>query len=163
MKRMVVRCGVAPRILLAGATMLVAVSLAIAAPASAANETMTANHISLGPASGSATVGAQYTMTARVDANGAPQAGVTVDFNISTGPNAPKHGTAVTDTSGNATFSYTSSVNGTDTWQAGISGPFMGELPTVILSDIVTVTWTGAAPSPAAPPQAVVTTPSFTG
>jgi hypothetical protein len=134
------------------------------APASAANDATTPNHIILGPANGSATVGAQYTLTVRVDANGVPRAGVTVDFNIGTGPNAPTHGTAVTDTSGNATFSYTSSVNGTDTWQAAMPGPPMVELPTAILSDTVTVTWTGAsAPPPVPPPPPVPASPRFTG
>ena len=53
---------------------------------------------------------------------GAPVPGATVDFEVLTGPSAGATGTAITDASGNATFTYdnpTDSV-GTDTIQANI-------------------------------------------
>jgi hypothetical protein len=110
-------------------------------------------------------VGAEYTMTTMVDANGAPLAGVTVTFNITAGPNAPLSGTALTDGLGNATFSYTSSVDGTDTWQASVPGSPTPP-PTIVLSNSVSVTWIGAtSPSPSSPPPSppIVIGPHLTG
>jgi hypothetical protein len=47
-----------------------------------------------------------------------PQAGVTVTFLVTAGPNAGDTGSAVSDAQGHATFTYISTVPGTDTIQA---------------------------------------------
>ena len=78
--------------------------------------------IVLGPASATNTVGANHTFTATVqDANGGGVAGVTVTFTANSGPNAGVHGTGVTDANGHATFTYSSTVTGTDTFTASFT------------------------------------------
>lgn len=97
-------------------------------------------------------VGATTTLTALVQPGGAPLAGATVTFSASAGPNAGKSGTAVTDASGTATFTYSSAVAGADTWTAS----FTPVGATAQTSNPVTVTWT-------APAAAITIAPKFTG
>ena len=84
--------------------------------------------VSLGPSTGTNTVGANDTVTATVtDSNGLPQANVAVTFTISAGPNAGKTGTCnpaacTTNANGQVTFTYTGSGGaGTDSIQACIA------------------------------------------
>lgn len=60
-------------------------------------------------------LGAEHTVTATVqDDEGNPVEGVTVDFNIISGPNNGGFGSDVTDSDGKATFSYVGNTVGTD-------------------------------------------------
>ena len=71
---------------------------------------------SLVPISATNTVGQTHTVTATfVFDTGQPLSGQTVTFTITAGPNAGLTGTAVTDSLGVATWSYSSSSPGTDT------------------------------------------------
>jgi len=67
--------------------------------------------ISLSPATAVNQTGTTHTVTASVKP---PVAGVTVTFKVITGPNVGLTGTATTDSSGKATFTWASSVIGTD-------------------------------------------------
>ncbi|MDD5082611.1 MAG: hypothetical protein PHU08_04485, partial [Dehalococcoidales bacterium] len=63
--------------------------------------------------------GTQHTVTARYEIAGVPQVGVTINFEVIAGPNAGESGTDVTDSNGEATFTYTGSGGvGTDTIRA---------------------------------------------
>lgn len=61
--------------------------------------------INLSPATATNIVGTSHTVTATVD-NGTPQPGVTVSFNIISGPNSPLSDSGVTDSKGQTTFTY---------------------------------------------------------
>jgi hypothetical protein len=105
--------------------------------------------IVLSPAEAVNPVGAPHTVTAKVqDDTGAPVVGVTVTFTVTAGPNAGVTDTAVTDANGEATFTYVSALEGTDTIQACFS-PVMvvstTEVP-MICSNEVTKTWQGNVP-----------------
>lgn len=76
------------------------------------------------------------------DGYGVPQVGVAVNFTI-LGPNASL-GSATTDNSGTATYSYTGTTSGSDTIQA--SAILDG---VVVASQTLTVTWTIPAQNPA--------------
>ncbi len=59
--------------------------------------------------------GTSHTVTAtRRDANGNPESGIQVSFRIEGGPNHGRSGTGTTDSHGEATFSYTSTLAGVD-------------------------------------------------
>jgi hypothetical protein len=80
--------------------------------------------------------------TATVDAHvqdntGNPVAGATVTFTVTAGPNTGKTGTGVTDINGNASFSYSSTVTGTDT----VSASFVDNMGATKTSNNVSVTW----------------------
>ena len=69
----------------------------------------------LSPSSATNNVGQSHTLTATVqDDNGNPIQGVTVHFQVTLGPNVGTSGDAVSDASGKAQFTYTSSTAGTD-------------------------------------------------
>jgi hypothetical protein len=111
--------------------------------------------IVLSPSSGTNTVGQSHTLTARAqDANGNPVVGTTVTFTATSGPNSGVLGTAVTDSNGVATFSYTSSKTGTDT----IVASFVDSAGNQQTSNAVTKTWIAAAPSGPGPTVTVKTT-----
>jgi hypothetical protein len=77
--------------------------------------------ISLTPASALNCTGKQHTVTAKmIDDTGAPVVGETVTFEITSGPNAGKAGSAATDSNGEAAFTYadTALVAGTDVIEA---------------------------------------------
>lgn len=73
--------------------------------------------IKLDPLTASNPAGGTHTVTATVtDSSGNPQAGITVTFTVTSGPNTGVTGTAVTDSTGHATFTYTDTGGaGTDT------------------------------------------------
>jgi hypothetical protein len=71
--------------------------------------------ILLGPTSSVNPINTNHTVTASVkDDAGAPKVGVNVDFEIISGPNTGGTGSDVTDANGEATYTWTSSVTGTD-------------------------------------------------
>lgn len=62
-----------------------------------------------------------HTVTATATAaNGAPVQAATVTFTVLTGPHAGVTGTGITDSNGQATFTYTGTTGGTDTIRASI-------------------------------------------
>jgi hypothetical protein len=102
--------------------------------------------ILLSPQSATNQVGSPHTLTAKVqDANGNPIVGTTVTFKVTSGPNTGTLGTAKTDATGTATFTYTSSKAGTDT----IVATFTDSTGKTFTSNSVTKTWT---PKPTPPP-----------
>lgn len=127
-----------------------------------------ATGITLSPASATNTLGQNHTVTATVkDAVGDPIVGRTVNFEIFAGPNAGGTGTGVTDANGQATFTYTSTVTGTDEIRATFDATppnCLDELPTAEIvrvdcspdirtSNVATKTW--VAPPPPPPPPTV--------
>lgn len=96
--------------------------------------------ISLTPLTATNPIGTSHTVTATIlDSGGNPQAGLTVTFSVISGPNTGVTGTAVTDASGIATFTYTGKGGpGTDTIQAS----FVDAKGNTINSNTVTKDWT---------------------
>jgi PKD repeat protein len=95
--------------------------------------------VGLSPATATNPVGTDHTVTATaLSAAKAPIPGVTIDFEVLTGPNAGKTGSDTTDTDGKATFTYhdDAGVVGTDTIQASIDSA-----AGVLLSNIVEKHW----------------------
>jgi len=92
----------------------------------------------LAPVTGTSPLGSSYTLTASLtDANNQPLPNVTVVFKATAGPNSGKTGQAVTDATGRATFTYTSTFAGTDTWQATVTNQSGGTLT----YNVATVVW----------------------
>lgn len=77
--------------------------------------------IELAPDGTSSNVGTSHTVTATVKENNQPAPNKTVDFTILSGPHAGITGSSLTDASGQATFSYTGTVVGTDTIEAAFT------------------------------------------
>lgn len=83
-------------------------------------------------------VGTPHTLTARVqDDNGAPVVGREVTFTVVSGPNAGLNGTGTTDANGEATFTYTGALPGTDLIEAS----FVDSQGAVQRSNQVTKIW----------------------
>src|SRR5579864_2330143 len=119
-------------------------------------------HVTLAPPTSVQAAGTPYTATAQVtDAGNQPTPNVVVSFAVLSGPDAGKTGTATTDSQGNATFTYTSTVAGTDILQATVTNAVGGS----IQSNQVTSTWTSADPCPApvTPPDPTTTTLNSVG
>lgn len=119
-------------------------------------------HVTLAPATSIQPVGVTYTATATVtDAGNQPTPNAVVDFVVLSGPNAGKTGTGTTDAQGNATFSYSSVLLGTDILQASVPNATGG----AIQSEQVTTTWTTAdpCPVPTMPPPPSQTVLIYTG
>lgn len=96
----------------------------------------------LGPVNGEATTGEPYTLTALLsDAAGQPLPGVDITFRAVEGPDRGLTGSATTDETGRAAFSYTSGFAGTTTWQASFTNA-SGATKT---SNQATVSWPGLA------------------
>jgi hypothetical protein len=103
--------------------------------------TIPASGISLSPPSQSHQTGTTATVTAKVVNNeGKPVSGVSVKFDVKTGPNAGLSGTATTDPSGEASFSYSGTSVGTDTLVAS----FVDEFGATHESNTVEVIWEDA-------------------
>jgi len=97
--------------------------------------------IILSPASATNLLNTQHTVTAKAqDETGAPIVGQEVSFKITAGPNSGVTGTGTTDINGEATFSYTGTIAGTDT----IVASFVDTV--TITSNEATKTWTGEGP-----------------
>lgn len=108
-----------------------------------------AGRLALTPASSSGNGGSPLTTTAQLtDAGGSPLPNVTVDFTILNGPNAGQTGQNVTDSQGNAQFTYTSSTQGADVIQASVTNASGA----TIRSSQAVVTWQNAACGPGASP-----------
>lgn len=69
----------------------------------------------LAPALATNDVGAIHLVTATLTTNGVAAAGVTVNFDVTSGPNNGTNGLGTTSVSGQATFSYSGGTTGTDT------------------------------------------------
>lgn len=94
--------------------------------------------ITLSPATGTNNVGESHTVTASVqNAEGAPIAGATVHFKVTAGPNAGLTGEGTTNSSGKATFTYSSAKAGTDT----IAASFTNVAGASFESNAVSQTW----------------------
>jgi Bacterial Ig-like domain (group 1) len=103
--------------------------------------TIPASGISLSPLSQSHTTGTSATVTAKVvDDEGTAVPGVSVKFDVTAGPNAGLSGTATTDGSGEASFTYTGSSVGTDT----VLASFVDEFGATHESNTVEVIWEDA-------------------
>lgn len=92
--------------------------------------------VGLSPATATNPVGTTHTVTAFAQAaNGAPVPGVTIKFQVMTGPNAGKNGSGTTGADGKVSFTYTDTGGGpgTDTIQA-----FIG---TTLSSNVVSAEW----------------------
>lgn len=108
----------------------------------------TTGHLTLNPPTSVQTAGTLYTAIAQLtDAGNQPTPNATVNFQVLSGPNAGKQGSATTDFQGNAKFTYTSAVAGTDILQASVTNTAGGS----IQSDQVTTTW--LSPDPCPPPK----------
>jgi hypothetical protein len=93
--------------------------------------------LSLAPATQTLPVGpATLQVTTLTNCSGVPLANARVDFTVLSGPNAGLTGAAVTDSNGIASFTYSSSLVGTDTLQASVANP-----AGTFSSNQVTVTW----------------------
>lgn len=97
--------------------------------------------IDLTPATATNDIGTSHTVTATVTTDdpvpGTPVVGTTVTFEVVAGPHTGTSGTAVTDASGVATFSYTGTAVGEDT----IEATFVDSLGRTQRSNRVTKTW----------------------
>ena len=100
------------------------------------------SQLSLTPPSQTHGVGTMATVTATfTNICGQPLSNVAVQFAATSGPNAGRTGTGATDAKGVATFSYSSSMTGTDTLHASVTN-----IAGTITSNSVTVTWVAFAP-----------------
>jgi uncharacterized repeat protein (TIGR01451 family) len=98
--------------------------------------------LALTPATATNPVNTSHTVTAHATRNGVAQADVAVSFSVTAGPNTGNEGNATTNAAGDATYTYSSAVAGTDTIHATASD---GE--TTVTSNNVTKTWTAVTPS----------------
>ena len=79
-------------------------------------ESFVAHNLILTPLSSTGSVGSSHTLTATLtDEGGYGVSGETITFNITDGPHVGLTGTDVTDANGQATWSYTGTIAGTDT------------------------------------------------
>jgi hypothetical protein len=94
--------------------------------------------LTLTPPTATNAVGTTHTVTATVkDSINNPVSGVVVNFTIVSGPNVGMVGADTTDTNGEATFSWSSAAEGTDTVEAAINGA-IGAAP---ITTTATKTW----------------------
>ena len=106
--------------------------------------------LTLSPATTTLAVGQQVTETAVLldgGGNGLPNA--TVNFNVTSGPNAGQSGSAVTDKTGQASFTYTDIAPGTDLVVASVTtaytvGPMLSNQTSVFWTNGGTAVWSGA-------------------
>ncbi len=92
--------------------------------------------LTLAPPSQSDLIGSTATVNANFSACSSPLQGAAVTFVVVSGPNLGRSGTAVADAAGNASFSYSSALAGTDTIQASVTN-----LAGTITSNPVDVVW----------------------
>ena len=106
--------------------------------------------LTLSPATTTLAVGQQVTETAVLldgGGNGLPNA--TVNFTVTSGPNAGQSGSAVTDNTGQVSFTYTGTAPGTDIVVASVTtaytvGPFLSNQTSVLWTSDGTAGWSGA-------------------
>ncbi len=103
--------------------------------------------MTLGPASSTLPIGQQATETALLlDGSGAAIPNATVDFSVTSGPNAGQTGSANTDTTGKASFTYTDTACGTDIVLASVisASTFQSNQAYVLWQNVFTGTWDSA-------------------
>lgn len=98
------------------------------------------SNIKLTPATATQVQGTSYTSTATVLENGAPISGTAVHFSVTSGPDAGTTGSANTNPSGQAGFTFTGKGVGTD----NISATYVDSLGHTQTSNVASVTWTPA-------------------
>ena len=106
--------------------------------------------IKLTPEESTKTLGTRQTLTATVKRDDTPVADTDVTFSVIDGPHAETTGTAKTNASGVATFSYTGTKEGTDTVEA----TFVDADEHTQRSNRATVTWAKQSSPPPPPPPA---------
>lgn len=106
--------------------------------------------LSLAPALTSLAVGQQVTETARLlDGSGNPLPNANINFAVTNGPDAGQTGSAFTDQTGKASFTYTNTASGTDIVIASVTtaytvGPFLSNQTAVSwTADGSPATWSG--------------------
>jgi hypothetical protein len=139
----------AARLTLAFSVALSFLLLSTASIAVAAPPPDSPTDIKLDPLTATNPVGTSHTVIATVTtSSGSPQAGVTVTFNINSGPNAGKTGFALTNASGQASFTYTDGGGvGTDT----LIAVFTDSAGTIHTSNDATKVWTPSTGDTTAP------------
>jgi hypothetical protein len=95
--------------------------------------------LALGPAAMDKIVGEAHTLTATYLENGVPRAGVRVDFNVLSGPHDTKTGSDLTNTSGQAAFTYQGAFIGVDSIQAQVAPQL--DITTPVISPLASATW----------------------
>jgi len=106
--------------------------------------------LTLSPAIATLGVGQQLTETATLlDGGGVGLANATVNFTVTSGPNAGQSVSAVTDNTGQASFTYTDTAPGTDIVVASVTtaytvGPFLSNQTSVLWTNDPTQVWSGA-------------------
>jgi RHS repeat-associated protein len=101
-----------------------------------------AGTLTLQPANTTGSGGSPVTTTAQLeDASGAPLSNVAVDLKILSGPNMGQTAQDITDSQGNAHFTYTSSAQGADVLQASI----LNASSATVLSSQAVVDWQTAS------------------
>ena len=104
----------------------------------------------LNPATHTLAVGQQVTETATLlDGGGEGLPNAAVNFTVTSGPDAGRSGSAITDSIGQASFTYTSVAAGTDLIIASVTtaytvGPFLSNQSSVFWVKNNTVDWSGA-------------------
>jgi Bacterial Ig-like domain (group 1) len=106
--------------------------------------------LTLSPATTTLGVGQQLTETATLlDGGGAGLPNALVNFTVTSGPNAGQSASAVTDNTGQASFTYTDTAPGTDIVVASVTtaytvGPFLSNQTSVLWTNNPTQVWSGA-------------------
>jgi hypothetical protein len=124
--------------------------------------------ISLGPATVSAFAGTPVTETATVlDGGGTGLPNVDVNFNVTSGPDAGLSGTAISDSTGQAAFTFTGVGEGEDAVVASVTtvGTFQTNVSRVMVNDNSTTGWTSSdigTPTPAGTDSLDSTTGTWT-
>jgi hypothetical protein len=102
---------------------------------------LSTSNIALAPATATVPVGSTHTLTATVLSGGSPVTGVNVSFQVNSGPNSGIGGTGTTDSSGQASFSYSSATAGTDSATAS----FIDSSSHTQTSNAATIEWQATA------------------
>ena len=102
--------------------------------------------ITLTPATSTNPIGTSHTVTARVAGTGDPVVGRSVTFTVVSGPNTGLTSSAITNSNGQASFTYTGNLPGTDTIEAS----FVNTQGATVTSNQATKTWvpSNAVPEP---------------
>jgi len=106
--------------------------------------------LTLSPATNTLTVGQSVTETATLlDGGGDGLPNATVNFTVTSGPDAGQSGSAITDNTGQASFTYTDTAPGTDIVVASVTtaytvGPLLSNQSSVLWTNDTTQVWSGA-------------------
>lgn len=106
--------------------------------------------LTLSPATTTLAVGQQVTETATlVDGGGNGLGNANVTFTVTSGPNAGLSGSAITDQTGQASFTYSDTAPGTDIVAASVTtaytvGPLQSNQTSVLWTNDGTTVWSGA-------------------